>query len=101
MNQCPFCKSVLHEGAIVCVGCNAEKGYTRAKRVYGRVETILFGIVFPAMISLFIISMWIMYSSPGVIWPLAVAAIFLLPISHSAWRLSTGPVWYRFRKDWR
>ena len=83
-------------GATVCSGCQAEKGYTQAQgTVYGRGRTIAFGVVLPGAIAILFLWWWIGIRVPGVHWPLYVAAFFFIPVVLSVWRLAKGPVWYR------
>ena len=56
MEKCPFCMREIADGASVCQGCGAQKGYTQAQGIiYGREQTILFGILIPGALALFIL----------------------------------------------
>jgi hypothetical protein len=98
VEKCPFCMHDIPEGATVCIGCHAEKGYTQAQgKVYGRALTIFYGIVLPGAIALGLFWLWLFHRGPdGEPWALYVTAFFLIPVVLSVWRLTTGPVWYRF-----
>jgi hypothetical protein len=91
MAQCPFCMTEIHDEATVCRGCGAQKGYTTAAgRVYGKSQTIGYGIVLPAIFLVL----------PFPFFGLRVAtllwgAVLAIPIVLSANRLRGNGVWYR------
>ena len=91
MATCPFCMETVHDDALVCRGCGAQKGYTTANgAVYGKSLTVAFGIVLPA---LFLIAPFVVFGALPI---LAIWAVILaIPILWSIHRLNTGPVWYR------
>lgn len=96
MEQCPFCMREIPEGATVCTGCNAEKGYMAVgDAVYGRVGSIGCGIVVPCAIALALLFLWVAAAAPGEYWPLYVAAAFLIPVVLSIRRIKAGPTWFR------
>jgi hypothetical protein len=91
MATCPFCMETIHDDAIVCRGCGAKKGYTTANGVvYGKIPTVIFGIIFPALL---LIAPFVVFHPLPIfaIW----AAIMAIPILWSIYLLSTGPGWYR------
>ena len=82
--QCPFCASVIIEGATVCSSCRAVQGYlyTENQGALGKVGTVFFVIVFML---------------PVVIYP--TLGWITMPISlYGLYRLVTGPRWFQTRQ---
>lgn len=91
MQECPFDYTKLDDRATVCPGCHAVKGYSRAQEtVYGKVGTIGWGIIFPAILALFIGGLFRGGTGILVVWLIAA-----IPIVLSAIALLRGPRWYR------
>ena len=89
--KCPFCATVVAKAALVCPGCRAQKGYTQASGViYGRIRTILFGVLLPAVLALIAFGFQNGFGT-------AIGAILGGVVAISCWRLVTGPVWYKAR----
>lgn len=87
--ECPFCCEVMNKGATFCPSCRAQKGYMQSRgRIYGRLQTVWFGIVMP--IILFLVASAINPTFGGVL-----MIILALPILMSIYRLITGGVWYQ------
>lgn len=91
LENCPFCMTEINQGASVCTGCGAQKGITNSGgKIYGRTETIIFGIILPIIFSIM----------PFIIFGFNVfffilVAIMAIPLIHSVLRLKSGGVWYR------
>ncbi|ANO50434.1 zinc ribbon domain-containing protein [Woeseia oceani] len=87
--QCPFCREVMNLGATHCPNCHAQKGYIHNRgRIYGRMETIWYGITMPIILA-------VVASMMG---PVVGAIVWLLcaiPIVVSVYRLLTGAVWFQ------
>lgn len=92
--QCPFCMTAVHQDAMFCPSCNAEKGYTQASgNVYGKYMTMFWGILVPGFIGLMLLSVGIVEGQGvGV---LVIGLIFFIPVVLSIRRLKTGPVWFK------
>lgn len=87
--QCPFCSNILPDDAMVCTGCNAMKGYTYNRgNVYGKGQTIFFGIILPLFLSMF---GFMFGETIGSI----VVLVVLFVVGMSIKRLITGPIWWR------
>jgi len=87
--QCPFCETVVSNTARVCPSCGAQKGYTQASgNVYGRGQTIGFGIVLPAVLTL-------LAFLGGPTFGFIVLVIALIPIVKSYRQLQKGELWFR------
>ena len=82
--QCPHCMTVVKSTATTCPNCRAKKGYIYSGRdgVFGKVGTILWGIVVP--LALIVVFPYIAIISI----PLALWSIFALV---------RGPRWYASR----
>jgi hypothetical protein len=91
-NTCPFCQSVLRPGADVCSGCQAEQGYSVLNgAVAGRVRTMAEGVA----AGMFFLALMVLsiYFKAG--WLAMFAAVFLLPLALSGYRIARGPRWFR------
>jgi hypothetical protein len=97
--QCPHCMSMIRNGAWVCSGCGAKKGYSHKHgNVYGKTSTIIRGVFAPMIIVVMTTAIAIAMSSS--IWVVSIlfALITLLFLSIAlffAHRVVRGPVWYR------
>ncbi len=92
MTQCPFCRSAVHEKAIVCPQCHAQKGYYAQK---GQITTSAWTVRIVASI-LTAIAVGIVLSplaGTGLGW--LALAIVGIPALHNWWALVRGPKWFR------
>jgi hypothetical protein len=91
MATCPHCMIELHDRAVVCRGCGAQKGYSAGEgRAYGKNHTAFWGILVPFGLLVPPLIFW-----GANIFTEAFAAIMGLAILHTIYRLVKGPVWFR------
>ncbi len=87
--QCPFCSTILPGTAMVCTGCNAQKGYTYNRgNVYGKGQTIGWGIILPLILG----NLGFLF---GPTFGIVVLLVALFVVGMSIKRLLTGPIWWR------
>ncbi len=92
--QCPFCSTILPGTAMVCTGCEAQKGYgsSRGGDVFSKGQIIGWGILFPLILSTFGFMADFMFgSNVGTI----VLLVMLFSAGIGVWRLIRGPIWWR------
>ena len=87
--QCPFCETIVSSTARVCPGCHARKGYTEASgNVYGKGQTIGYGIVLPLVLSFFAFLFGPTFGSIVLLVSIVVAVLCIR-------RLMKGELWFR------
>ena len=87
--QCPFCETIVSSTASVRPSCNARKGYTEASgNVYGKGQTIGYGIVLPLILSF-------LAFLGGPTFGSIVLFISLIVVILCVRRLKKGQIWFR------
>jgi hypothetical protein len=99
MATCPFCRSDIHDEAVVCRGCGARQAYYfQEGRFYSKGDMTSFGIVLPvvfAIIPFVLIAVFRVAAVWAVTAALLWAAIMAIPIIFSIKRVNSGPRWFR------
>lgn len=102
-DSCPFCKTVINNGATVCTGCGARRGTrgdaSSASGVFGRF--IIWCNTIGVVLAITLVGAADQYRKDHIVFALAIVAFGfgVLKVANKVWRAIFGslsdPVWVR------
>ncbi len=91
MATCPYCLAKTSEKANVCDICGAEKGYISVfDKTRGAGFIVVWGLLLPLLLEVTLIIL----TGNDMLW-LGVSFVLLSIVLLSAYKLASGPAWYR------
>ena len=100
MASCPFCKTDINNGAIICTGCGAQYGYyAKQGKIYDKNQMVFWGIKFPViMIAILLFFLLITVGTENfegmIFFSVLVGWMPVLGIIMSRRAIKRGPIWF-------